>query len=319
MLRGLTRCATASVAVVGLTLLAESPAHAGTHCQVRDPQTGECTIWVEVDGPSPTPGTSGDSGPQDTGRGQACYWDPSKQGLSNPPAGPVPCAGDHGYWSNSYNCYISTVDPQPPAGDPSWQGHQPGDGAVYECYQPQTDIAIDVWAADPPPGSGTGPTPGQVAQLAIKQMSLRAIDIGITPQPGPDSVGVVGMPVWLWVQQPNSHTFGPVTASASVRGITVTATARVREITWDMGDGSTVVCQTVGTPYQASYGDQPSPDCGHVYTRSSAHEPGGTYTVTATSDWVITWRGAGQRGTIRLTGLTRAVQIRVGEAQVLED
>ena len=39
--------------------------------------------------------------------------------------------------------------------------------------------------------------------------------------------------------------------------------------------------------------------------------------MTATSDWVITWEGAGQTGTIRLNGLTRSVAIAVGEAQVL--
>jgi hypothetical protein len=41
------------------------------------------------------------------------------------------------------------------------------------------------------------------------------------------------------------------------------------------------------------------------------------FTVTATSDWVISWQGAGQSGTIRLNGLARSVQIAVGEAQVL--
>jgi hypothetical protein len=39
--------------------------------------------------------------------------------------------------------------------------------------------------------------------------------------------------------------------------------------------------------------------------------------VTATSDWVITWSGAGQAGTIRLGGLTRSAEIAIGEAQVL--
>ena len=84
-----------------------------------------------------------------------------------------------------------------------------------------------------------------------------------------------------------------------------------------MGDGNKVTCTKAGTPYKASYGVQESPDCGYVYTKSSSDEPSGTYTVTATSDWVITWEGAGQTGTIRLNGLTRSVQIAVGEAQVL--
>ncbi len=70
-------------------------------------------------------------------------------------------------------------------------------------------------------------------------------------------------------------------------------------------------------PYKPSFGKQTSPDCGHVYELSSAGEPGGTYSVTATSSWVITWEGAGQSGTIRLDGLQRSVEITVGEAQVL--
>jgi len=44
-----------------------------------------------------------------------------------------------------------------------------------------------------------------------------------------------------------------------------------------MGDATKVVCRTAGTPYQPSYGRKPSPDCGHVYTKSSADQPGGSY------------------------------------------
>jgi hypothetical protein len=229
----------------------------------------------------------------------------------------VDCTLQGAYWSNGYDCYISPLDPQPPAGDPAWQGHKPGDGVVYDCYQPQTDLLMGIWSADPPPNSGQGPTPRQVAQSAISQMNLRAIDIGIAPEPGKGSVGLVGMPVWMWAANPDSHTVGPATASATAGGITVTATARLQRITWDMGDGHTVTCTTAGTPYMPAYGNRESPDCGHVYTSSSSAEPGDAFTVTATSDWVIKWQGAGQSGTIPLDGLTRSVQISIGEAQVL--
>ena len=148
-------------------------------------------------------------------------------------------------------------------------------------------------------------------------MNLRAIDIGIVPEPGAGSVGLVGMPVWMWARQPDSHTYGPATASASAGGITVTATARVHQITWDMGDGNEVVCRTAGTPYRPSFGKQKSPDCGHVYEKSSSQETSDTFTVTATSDWVVTWEGAGQSGVIRLNGLQRSVEVAIGEAQVL--
>lgn len=306
------------LATARLLLLGQSSAHSDTVCQVTDPQTGVCLIWIEVETPAtPGPGEPDDNAPADTGSGSACYWDPAPQGLTGPPAGPVPCTSEYGYWSNNYHCYLEVADPQPPASDPNWQGHQPGDGAIYQCYQPQTDILIFIWSQDPPPSSGTGPTPREVAELAIEQMNLRAIDIGIVPEPGPDNIGLVGMPVWMWANNPDAHTYGPATASASAGGITVTATARVHQITWDMGDGNEIVCRSTGTPYKPSYGKKASPDCGHTYEKSSSREASGKYTVTATSDWVVTWEGAGQSGTIRLNGLQRSVEVSVGEGQVL--
>ena len=92
---------------------------------------------------------------------------------------------------------------------------------------------------------------------------------------------------------------------------------RLARIDLHTGDGNIVICNTAGTPYKASYGNKRSPDCGHVYTTSSSSKPDQRFTVTATSDWVITWAGAGQTGTVRLNGLTRSVQIAIGEAQVL--
>lgn len=312
----LTLCV-AVAAAVGELLVAVPPASADTECQQTDPATGTCLIWIETNPGSSDPGNGDNATPSDSGQGQACYWDPSKQGVVGPPAGPVACTSDAGYWSNAHNCYIQAADPQPPGGDPTWRGHEPGDGAVYQCYQPQTGILIYLWSQDPPPNSGAGPTPREVAQLAIDEMELRAINVGITPDPGAGSVGIVGMPVWLWASKPDTHTVGPITASASAGGITVTATARLHRITWDMGDGTTVTCNGTGTPYKASYGNKKSPDCGHVYKDSSSTKSGGMFKVTATSDWVITWQGAGQTGTIRLTGLSRSVDISVGEAQVL--
>ena len=311
------RAAVVALAAAGLIGLASGPSYADTVCQQTNPATGQCLIWVQVPGNPGNPGDPGDDGPHDTGSGASCYWDGTDQGITKPPPGPVPCSNGNGYWSNGYNCYISLLDPQPPAGDPSWQGHEPGDGAVYQCYQPQTDLLVWIWSINAPPNSGTGPTPREVAQIAIEQMNLRAIDIGITPEPGEDSIGIVGMPVWMWAANPDSHTVGPITESATAGGITITATATLHRITWDMGDGTKVTCSTPGTPYKASYGKTKSPDCGHVYDKSSSTKAGGKYTVSATSDWVVTWEGAGQTGTIRLNGLTRTVAIAVGEAQVL--
>lgn len=290
-------------------------------CEIINPTTGQCDIVVQPPtDPTPNPGDPG-PGPGNTGDSRpACYWDPAPQGLSGPPAGPVPCTSENGYWSNAYHCYIQALNPQPPATDPAWNGHKPGDGAVYSCYQPQTGILINIWSANPPPGPNTGRTPEEVAQIAIESMQLKAVKVGIVPEPGLDSIGIVGMPTWMWVDNPAENTFGPITRSASAGGITVIATAEVERIEWVMGDGTTVTCSGAnakGTPYADRFGKQDSPTCGHRYETTSWTQPGRTFTVTARSYWRIDWDGAGQSGTIRLDPLEQTVSVRVAEAQVL--
>jgi hypothetical protein len=103
---------------------------------------------------------------------------------------------------------------------------------------------------------------------------------------------------------------GPITRSASARGYTVTAVAKVTKIVWNMGDGRTVTCTGPGTPYADSYGKQSSPTCGHTYTRQ------GRYTVSATSYWTVEWAGIGQTGTIPIDFTTRT-NITMGESQVI--
>lgn len=167
-----------------------------------------------------------------------------------------------------------------------------------------------LWAVTPPAGPAAPPDPRVLAQQAIALMRLRAINIGIVPEPRAGSVGIIGMPTWLWAQNPSQSTWGPVTKSASSGGSTVTATAKVDRVVWAMGDGSTVVCTGPGTAYQDSFGKKSSPSCGHTYTRQ------GTYTVRATSSWTVQWAGVGQSGTIPLN-FTQTTNITMGEAQVL--
>ncbi|WP_298462089.1 hypothetical protein [uncultured Cellulomonas sp.] len=155
--------------------------------------------------------------------------------------------------------------------------------------------------------------------MAVAEMGFEAGQIGITPPPGPDSMGILGLPTWLWVANPDENTTGPITRSASAGGVTVTATGTLDSIVWAMGDGHSVTCsgaRAVGTPYEVRYADQPSPTCGHRYTRTSAGQPREAYTVTATSYWTVEWAGGGQTGTIDLN-FSRSIQHRVGELQVI--
>lgn len=308
------------VVVAGAT---SSPASADVQCQQWDQKTGTCLVWITVGTTHPSSqssteptGSTGDSGP-------TCYYDPSKQNLRGQ-GHTVPCTKPgFGYWSNQYNCYISLAKPQPPAGDPNWQGHQPGDGAVYNCYQPETGMAVMIWAANPPAGVGQQITPEQVAQIAIKRMHMTAIKVGLAPTPvesSPKAMGVIGVPVWMWVANPASSTYGPIETSASAGGITVTATATAERVEWNMGDGSAPITCGQGTPYNSSVDvAEPSPDCGYTYQKTSWDQPNHEYTVTASSYWRVDWTGAGQQGTIRLPALVSRVHIREGELQVLNN
>ncbi len=203
-------------------------------------------------------------------------------------------------------------NPQPPQSYPIWEGHK--DGAIFDCVVPAhvgpgliiAAWTISYWAASAPPPP---PDPLLLARNAVASMKLSAITMGLVPEPGAGSVGLVGMPNWMWVERPTQATWGPITRTASAAGWTVTATARVAQVEWAMGDGQTVRCGA-GTPYRDSYGRQASPTCGHTYTRQ------GSYTVTATSHWVVVWAGIGQAGTIAMD-LSQSAAVTIGEAQVL--
>ncbi|MEN8651705.1 ATP/GTP-binding protein [Streptomyces sp. 21So2-11] len=241
---------------------------------------------------------------------------PGRPGGSKPGGGGGAGGGEgKGGKASRRTCTYKLADPQPPADSLDWEGHKPGDGAVYEqsCVFDNDEafiVARMVWAADPP---AAAVDPAVLAQEAVDKMRLRGPEIGITPKPG--GKGVVGMPVYLWTEK-GAETYGPNTASASAGGTTVTATAKVSKIVWRMGDGKTVTCTTPGTPYQAEYGKQPSPDCGHRYTQPSSTQPSGKWHVTATSTWTIDWTGGGQNG--QLTEVRDSdVDINVVEVQVL--
>ena len=292
----------ALLAMLGASLVvvfAVAPSANADGCDV-DEATGEVVCEDEDDG-----GNGGGGG--DTGGGSStCNYNGRE----------IPCTGPGGsVWSSLYECWIGPSagelgeDLEPPAGQTK------DDGAWHVCYFP-------------PPGSSWEYTwvqtaeevridPVVLAQRAIASMDLDPIQIGIVPESGPNRVGLVGLPVWMWVDSPTDDTFGPITASASEGSVSVSATASVSSIVWDMGDGTKVTCTGKGTPYADHYGKQDSPTCGHRYAKMSTDQPDGAYQVTATSHWVVEWTGGGQSGTIEFDLTTDPLPIRIGEAQVL--
>jgi hypothetical protein len=235
------------------------------------------------------------------------------------PGGGGPGGGTGGGGGDPSGCTYSLADPQPPAGDPLWQGHAPGDGAIYvkvcRGAAGRTGIGITtelIWSATPPANTLT---PAQLAVEAIRELPLRGPDIGISANLTPNGSGLVGLPVWMWTAV-TPETWGPISRTAAVPGLSVTATAKAQRIDWNMGDGHTVTCATPGSPYNASYGAQPSPTCGHTYTAPSRTQPAGRYTVTATTTWLINWAGGGQAGTLTVTRQSQAA-VTIQELQVV--
>ena len=213
-------------------------------------------------------------------------------------------------------CRVCDHKPEKPSpGKPS----KPGKPDLPAC-PPSKDAIPDGSGADIPNGwvrvrcmEGSlvllfwvepGVNPGQVARSLLDEMNLTPIDIGITPE-GPDAMALVGLPVWLWVDDPSSTTWGPKTISAGG----VTMTAKAHKVVWDLGDGEKVSCGK-GTEWRYGVGEEPSPTCGHTYSKQ------GRYTVEATSYWTADWSGYGQSGSFAFE-LTRSQRLDVGELQVI--
>ncbi len=307
--------ALASALVLSSVLVAPAAADAPIQCPPGTELVGgRCIITVGEPGGPGNPGGPGGGGGGGGGGGAPTVC---KYGERE-----VPCSLEGHYWVSGRGCYARVADPQPPASDAVWGGRT--EGVILVCVQPSC-LGQDAgecysetyWAASAP---GAGPSPRELADQAVAAMDFRAPEIGITGKgDDPDSMQIIGLPTWLWVADPDEHTVGPITRSASAGGITVTATGTLERIVWNMGDGRSVTCTGLaakGTAYEARYQDQPSPTCGHRYTRTSAGRPGEAYTVTATAYWTIAWAGGGQSGTIPLT-FSRTTQLRVGELQVI--
>lgn len=285
--------------VLGLGVVAPA-AHADPPKCRKYNERGVCLVWVNL--PPRPPSQLGPSGP-------------NPQHVITRAVGAA-TGVVHPITVNGQRCTpAGESSPQPTRADPVWGGHK--DGAIFDCIVPDqvgrglliAGYTVAYWAATPPANAPQPPDPRQLAQQAVEAMQLRPITIGVVPEPRAGSVGLVGMPNWMWVQNPTQGTFGPITRTAAAGGFSVTATGRVERVVWDMGDGPAISCGR-GTRYEDRFGKQKSPTCGHVYTRQ------GRYPVSATSYWVIDWAGIGQAGTINLD-LTQNTTLTIGESQVI--
>ncbi|MGO2110848.1 MAG: hypothetical protein ACTH31_04480 [Pseudoclavibacter sp.] len=197
---------------------------------------------------------------------------------------------------------------------PDGSGDEGGSGA--DTGSEDADDGGEPEVAPPPPPI---PAPEAAAAL-VGTFAPESIEIGMAPRVNPEwghRRSYVGVPIWTWVQDPSPSTWGVYSYSGSTGGQTIDFEAQVTTVSWDMGDGSTVTCG-LGHIYTTSYGNVDSPSCGHRYTQPSNDQPGGMYSVTATSTWTITWTSAtdGSTGTLSATA-SASTQVEIRELQAV--
>ncbi|WP_239338565.1 hypothetical protein [Frankia sp. CiP3] len=209
-------------------------------------------------------------------------------------AGLVLCVDPALGWLADDGCYYrAAVDFVPSSALEAREATAGVAGSWYdtECLGVSTGSGV-VWRPDTE--MATVPPSAQVmAQLAWSRLSLPRPVIGASPPVG--AVQLLGVPVWLWI---DPALWVPVSATAAVSGVAVTARAVPVSVIWDFGVDGRVVCSGPGSPFRLGI-DEPaavSPSCGHTFTRSSAGQPDDRFRVTVTVTWAVTWAGAGQTG-----------------------
>lgn len=283
---------------------------------------GPCVVSVSAPGqPGPTGGPPEIQPVSSGGSSAQCVY---PRGSDNQ----VPCSDPNLGWLNTYNgCWYRSLPAPSPGSVVAAEGggyHPLGDGNYYmqSCngiVGPRPGavglLQLIVWQQAPPAGyGGARPDPALLAQQAEAKLGLSGPSIRLSP---PDaSQQVVGLPTWMWTTVSDA-TWTPHTATAAVTGASVTATATATSIDWSMGDGSTVRCDGPGTPYSSMYGaHSSSPTCGYTYSTPSSTAADGTFPVTGTTTWKVTWAGGGQNGTLTIRR-SSTVGVVVDEAQAV--
>jgi len=136
--------------------------------------------------------------------------------------------------------------------------------------------------------------------------------------PSEGNLGLVGLPVWLWIDSNDPTRWSPdgISKTLTVRGVTVTVVARSTLVTWDMGNGATKECRFPGRPYQPNQ-EVNELDCTYKYATTSRGQPDNKFTVSATVTWEASYTSPA--GTFDLDDLSGSAgtTVRVGELQVM--
>jgi len=188
---------------------------------------------------------------------------------------------------------------------PTWcRGWQFGGVTQQVCLLPEAQPTTP--SSSPSPSANSSAPTIDVAAWAVYAASTPRLPHG-TPVIGPDphnnewDMLAVGLPVWFWTDDQAA-----VDATVTMNGIPIQLIADRTRTTFDVGDGTTLSCDT-STPRPADADPmQSSPTCGHTYQRA------GTYTVEATTWWSVRWSALGRSGRLSVP-VTATAPLKIGE------
>jgi len=156
------------------------------------------------------------------------------------------------------------------------------------------------------------PSPAQLARQAVAQLSLPAVAPVFGPSPSQNQWHMVpvGYPVWLWV----GNTTTTMSRAVTQQGLAIELEATRQSVRFNMGDGHFVTCTSFTQRPAKLTGDpmKPSPTCGYVYSAT------GSYTLRATTTWLIRWAASGQSGSFTVTDTASAASpLVIGELRTV--
>jgi hypothetical protein len=289
-----------ALAVFAVFLVA-GPAAAMVSVSGSDGPGGTVSVGASDGGSSP--GTSGSA----TGTGRPGPSAPSRNGSGSGGSGSG-TAGASPWTCTSTSLLLNDEGGFAPGGP------TPGGWFSVTCFNratgastTQTEWITSQAAAAPPTTPAAAPTvaPRVLALQAERSLRLPAPVLHFNPA----AASVVNLPTWLWV---DASVWQPLSVTASAGPVSATAVATPESVTWQMGDGGTVVCAGPGRPFDPALpAGQQVTGCEYTFRTSSLGQPApagdpdaAAYAVRATITWAVSWTAQGAAGEGVLPPLT---------------
>ncbi len=161
--------------------------------------------------------------------------------------------------------------------------------------------------------------PADIIQAVINEARDQAPLIAFYPESAPagstNAPMITQLETWLWIDDAD---WQPVTSTASIPPLSVTATATPTTATWTGGDDPHTITCGQGVPYDFSRTeeDRPRSDCTTFFRNSSAVAD---YSLTLTVTWDITYQCSAfcGAGTLPSATTTSTRPVRVAELQAI--